>query len=132
MPIFSFDAGLIFDRDVTWFGNSFTQTLEPRVYYLRVPYRNQNDLPIFDTQLPTFDFPSLFRNNAFVGADRQSNANNLTLALTSRLIDTDSGDQLLSASIGQIRYFDPQRVQLPGVPEVDFSGSTTSANSTCA
>jgi LPS-assembly protein len=123
VPIFSFDAGLIFDRDVTWFGNSFTQTLEPRLYYLRVPYRNQNDLPIFDTQLPTFDFPSLFRNNAFVGADRQSNANNLTVALTSRLIDTSSGDQLLSASIGQIRYFDPQRVQLPGVPEVDFSGS---------
>ncbi len=123
VPIFSFDAGLIFDRDVTWFGNSLTQTLEPRLYYLRVPYRNQNDLPIFDTQLPTFDFPSLFRNNAFVGADRQSNANNLTVALTSRLIDTNSGDELLSASVGQIRYFDPQRVQLPGVPEVDFSGS---------
>jgi LPS-assembly protein len=123
VPIFSVDAGLIFDRDVNWFGNAFTQTLEPRVYYLRVPYRNQNDLPIFDTQLPTFDFPSLFRNNAFVGADRQSNANNLTLALTSRLIDTSSGDQLLSASVGQIHYFDPQRVQLPNIPEVDFSGS---------
>jgi len=123
VPIFSLDAGLVFDRDVTWFGNTFTQTLEPRLYYLRVPYRNQNDLPIFDTQLPTFDFPSLFRNNAFVGADRQSNANNLTAALTTRLIDSNSGDQLLSASIGQIRYFDPQRVQLPGVPEVDFSGS---------
>ncbi len=123
VPIFSVDAGLMFDRDVNWFGNAFTQTLEPRVYYLRVPYRNQNDLPIFDTQLPTFDFPSLFRNNAFVGADRQSNANNVTLALTSRLIDTSSGDQLLSASLGQIHYFDPQRVQLPFVPEVDFSGS---------
>ncbi|HEX3897256.1 MAG TPA: LPS assembly protein LptD [Rudaea sp.] len=123
VPIFSVDAGLVFDRDADLFGKAFTQTLEPRIYYLRVPYRNQADLPIFDTQLPTFDFPSLFRNNAFVGADRQSNANNLTLALTSRLIDTSSGDQLLSASIGQIHYFDPQRVQLPFVPEVDFSGS---------
>jgi len=88
-----------------------------------VPYRNQADLPIFDTQLPSFDFPSLFRSNTFVGADRQSNANNLTLALTSRLIDAASGDELLSASIGQIHYFSPQRVQLPGVPEVDYSGS---------
>ena len=123
VPIFSVDAGMIFDRDTDLFGKAFTQTLEPRIYYLRVPNRDQSDLPIFDTQLPSFDFPSLFRNNAFVGADRQSNANNLTLALTSRLIDTDSGDQLLSASLGQIHYFDPQRVQLPYVPEVDFSGS---------
>ena len=122
-PVFDLDAGLIFDRPLTLFGTALTQTLEPRLYYLRVPYRNQADLPIFDTQLPSFDFPSLFRSNAFVGADRQSNANNLTLALTSRLIDAASGDELLSASIGQIHYFSPQRVQLPGVPEVDYSGS---------
>ncbi len=123
VPIFSLDMGMIFDRDASYFGRAFTQTLEPRLYYLRVPYRDQRDLPIFDSQLPSFDFPGLFRSNSFVGADRQSNANNLTLALTSRLIDRDSGDELLSASIGQIRYFDPQRVQLPGRPEVDFSGS---------
>ncbi len=122
-PIFDLDAGLVFERPLTLFGTALTQTLEPRLYYLRVPYRNQADLPIFDTQLPSFDFPSLFRSNNFVGADRQSNANNLTLALTSRLIDTSSGDELLSASIGQIHYFSPQRVQLPGVPEVDYSGS---------
>ena len=123
VPIFDIDAGMVFERPLNLFGNDLTQTLEPRVFYLRVPYRNQNELPIFDTQLPTFDFPSLFRNNTFTGADRQSNANNLTVALTSRLIDSASGDQLLSASIGQIRYFDPQRVHLPGYPEVDFSGS---------
>ena len=122
-PIFSLDAGLIFERPLTLFGTALTQTLEPRLYYLRVPYRDQSGLPIFDTQLPTFDFPSLFRSNSFVGADRQSNANDLTVALTSRLIDAASGDELLSASLGQIRYFDPQRVQLPGEPEVDFSGS---------
>ncbi|MGA9335935.1 MAG: LPS assembly protein LptD [Rudaea sp.] len=123
VPIFNLDAGMIFERPATYFGRSFTQTLEPRLYYLRVPYRDQSDLPIFDTQLPTFDFPSLFRSNTFVGADRQSNANNLTLALTSRLIDSDSGDEILRGSIGQIHYFDAQRVQLPGRPEVDFSGS---------
>lgn len=123
MPIFNLDAGMIFERPAMYFGHAFTQTIEPRVYYLRVPYRDQSDLPLFDTQLPTFDFPSLFRRNSFVGADRQSNANNLTLALTSRLIDSDSGDELLRASIGRIHYFDTQRVQLPGHPEVDFSGS---------
>lgn len=123
VPIFNLDAGLIFERDASYFGHAFTQTLEPRLYYLRVPYRDQSNLPIFDTQLPSFDFPSLFRSNSFVGADRQSNANDLTLALTSRLIEPDTGNELLSASIGQIRYFDPQRVQLPGRPEVDFSGS---------
>jgi len=122
-PIFDLDAGLVFERPLTLFGTALTQTLEPRLYYLRVPYRDQADLPIFDTQLPSFDFPSLFRSNSFVGADRQSNANNLTLALTSRLIDAASGDELLSASIGHIHYFSPQRVQLPGVPEVDYSGS---------
>jgi LPS-assembly protein len=122
-PIFSFDAGLIFERPLTLFGNALTQTLEPRLYYLRVPYRSQDDLPIFDTILPAFDFPSLFRSNSFVGADRQSNANDLTIALTSRLLDAASGDEFLSASIGQIHYFDAQRIQLPGHPEVDFSGS---------
>jgi LPS-assembly protein len=123
VPIFDLDAGLTFERDTSWFGTDFIQTLEPRVFYLRVPYRDQSDLPILDTQLPTFDFPSLFRTNTFVGADRQTNANNLTAALTTRLIRSDSGDQLLSASIGQIHYFDTQRVQLPGHPEVDYSGS---------
>ncbi|MBU6198938.1 MAG: LPS assembly protein LptD [Xanthomonadaceae bacterium] len=122
-PIFDLDAGMVFERPLTLFGTALTQTLEPRLYYLRVPYRNQADLPLFDTQLPSFDFPSLFRSNSFVGADRQSNADNLTLALTSRLIDAGNGDELLSASIGQIHYFSPQRVQLPGVPEVDYSGS---------
>ena len=123
VPIFDIDAGMIFERSANFFGGDFTQTIEPRLFYLRVPYRNQSDLPVFDTQLPTFDFPGLFRSNAFTGADRQSNANNLTLAVTSRLIDNGSGDELLSASLGQIHYFDAQRVRLPGYPEVDYSGS---------
>jgi len=68
---------------LTLFGADLTQTLEPRLYYLRVPYRDQSDLPVFDTVLPALDFPALFRSNSYVGGDRQSNANNLTLALTS-------------------------------------------------
>ncbi|HXS73931.1 MAG TPA: LPS assembly protein LptD [Rhodanobacteraceae bacterium] len=128
VPIFDVDAGLIFERDTNLFGNSYTQTLEPRLYYLRVPYRNQDDLPLFDTQPLTFDFWQLFTTNSFSGADRQENANNLSLALTTRLLD-DNGVEKLSASIGQIRYFDPQRVTLrPGQKISDFSGSNYVGN----
>ncbi len=123
LPIGSVDAGLIFERDLHAFGEDMLQTLEPRVYYLRVPYRDQSDLPIFDTQPISFDFGQLFRQNRYTGADRQIDANNLTLALTSRLIESDSGVERLSASVGQIRYFDDQRVQLPGQATTDYSGS---------
>ncbi|MEI7035821.1 LPS-assembly protein LptD [Fulvimonas yonginensis] len=112
LPIASLDTGLIFDRRTALFGTSYTQTLEPRLYYLYVPYRNQNDLPLFDTRLMSFDYWQLFSPNRFSGADRQMDANNLTAALTTRLLD-DSGVERLSASIGQIHYFSPQRVQLP-------------------
>jgi len=129
-PIFDVDAGLIFERDVHLFGSDYTQTLEPRIYYLRVPYRNQNDLPLFDTQPLTFDFWQLFTTNSFSGADRQMDANNLSLALTTRFLD-DTGVERLSASIGQIRYFDPQKVTLfPGGKAVDYSGSNYVANLT--
>ncbi len=122
LPIFSLDSGLVFERELTLFNTALTQTLEPRVFYLYVPYRNQSTLPVFDTQLPSFDFPSLFRTNAFVGADRQVNANNATVALTSRLLDSNSGDQLLSGSIGQIRYFNDVRVSLPYGPDLNLTG----------
>lgn len=128
VPIFDLDAGLIFERGVNLFGNSYTQTLEPRLYYLRVPYRNQNDLPLFDTQPLTFDFWQLFTSNSFSGTDRQENANNLSLALTTRLLD-DNGVEKVSASIGQIRYFDPQRVQLTPTQQItDYKGSNYVGN----
>ncbi len=122
VPIASLDMGLIFERDANLFGESYTQTLEPRLFYLRVPYRDQDTLPMFDTQLLTFDFPQLFSTNRYTGADRQMDANNLTAAITTRLLETDSGAERLSASLGQIRYFDDQRVQLYGAP-TRYSGS---------
>jgi len=127
VPITSLDTGLVFDRLTTLFGKGYTQTLEPRLYYLYVPYRNQNNLPLFDTNLMSFDYWQLFSPNQYSGADRQMNANNLTAALTTRLLD-DNGVERLSASFGQIRYFNQQRVQLPnsnnttGAP-TDWSGS---------
>ncbi|HET7930288.1 MAG TPA: LPS assembly protein LptD [Rhodanobacteraceae bacterium] len=127
-PIFDVDAGLVFERDVHLFGSDYTQTLEPRLFYLRVPYRNQDELPLFDTQPLTFDFWQLFTTNSFSGADRQQNANNLSAALTTRLLDPD-GVEKLSASIGEIHYFDPQKVTLyPGQVLVDRSGSDYVAN----
>ncbi|MEO9079142.1 MAG: LPS assembly protein LptD, partial [Rhodanobacter sp.] len=127
LPIASLDSGLVFDRSTSLFGTSYTQTLEPRIYYLYVPYRNQDNLPLFDTNVMSFDYWQLFAPNQFSGADRQMNANNLTGALTTRLLD-DQGVERLSASFGQIHYFTPQRVQLPAgqnsvAPVTDWTGS---------
>ena len=122
LPIGSVDAGLIFDKQTSLFGNTYTQTLEPRLYYLYVPYRNQTNLPTFDTNEMSFDFWQLFTTNRFSGADRQMDANNLTAALTTRLLD-DNGVERLSASVGQIKYFSDQKVQMPGVLPTDFSRS---------
>jgi len=122
LPIASVDSGLFFERDTKLFGTSFIQTLEPRLFYLYAPYRNQDQLPNFDTSLPSMDFPSLFRTNAYTGGDRQSDANQATVALTSRLINSDSGDQFLSTSIGQIRYFKTPRVTLPYYTPLAYTG----------
>ena len=123
VPILDLDAGMYFERDTDWFGHSFVQTLEPRLYYLRVPYREQSDIPIFDTQQFTFGYAQLFRTNSFTGADRQTDANQLTAALTTRLLDSADGREWWTASIGQIHYFTPPRVTLPGQAFVDRSGS---------
>lgn len=122
MPIFSLDQGLVFERSTSLFNTNYTQTLEPRLYYLYVPYRNQNNLPLFDTNLMAFDDWMLFAPNQFSGADRQMNANNLTAAVTTRLLD-DGGVERLSATFGQIRYFTPQLVQVPGVNATNWRGS---------
>ncbi len=123
LPIFSLDSGLVFERPVNWFGRDWLQTLEPRLYYLNVPYEDQSQLPVFDTQALTFGVGQLFRTNRFVGADRQGDANQATLAVSSRLLDASDGRERLSATLGQIRYFRDQRVQLPNVPAMDHSAS---------
>ncbi len=112
--ISSLDAGLLFERETSLFGSDYVQTLEPRLYYLRVPYRVQDDLPLFDTQPLSFSWPGLFRQNRYTGADRQSDANQATLAVTTRLLDADDGRERLSASLGRVHYFDPPRVAIPG------------------
>jgi LPS-assembly protein len=113
LPIASLDAGLFFDRDTDIKGERFLHTLEPRLFYLNAPYRDQSDLPLFDTRPFTFSWGQLFRDNRYTGPDRQTDANQLTAALTTRLIRQSDGSEKLSASIGQIFYFDDSLVVAP-------------------
>src|ERR1700678_1334272 len=112
LPYARLDTGLIFEREAGSQGQR-RQTLEPRLVYSYVPYRNQDELPIFDSGLPDFNLTELFRTNRYVGWDRIGDANQLALAVTTRLFDTVSGTQYLSATLGQIRYFSIPRVGLP-------------------
>jgi LPS-assembly protein len=114
-PVLSLDSGLIFERPLQadWLGVAAgTQTLEPRLFYLYVPYRNQDDIPLFDSSVMDRDIDWLFRVNRFTGADRLGDANQLTTALTTRLIDAPSGRERLRASVGQIQYFEDRQVNL--------------------
>lgn len=121
-PVLAIDAGLVFERPV---GERFQQTLEPRAFYLYVPPRDQDDLPVFDTRELTFSFAQLFQTNRFSGADRQADANQLTLALTSRLLENASGRSLIDASVGQILLFEDSETTLPGVASESRSLSAT-------
>jgi LPS-assembly protein len=123
LPYARLDTGLVFERDAGSHGQR-TQTLEPRLVYSYVPYRNQNELPIFDTGLPDLNLTELFRTNRYVGEDRIGDANQVALALTTRLFDTVSGAQYLSATIGQIRYFSIPRVGLPADAFAESTGQT--------
>ena len=98
-------------------------TLEPRLLYLNIPYRDQDDLPLFDTGLPDLNLVQLFRTNRYVGADRVSDANQVSVGVTSRLFDAQNGAQFLAATLGQIYYFETPRVVLPD--ETRRSGDTS-------
>jgi LPS-assembly protein len=114
-PILSLDAGLVFEREASS-GRRLLQTLEPRFRYTWIPFREQSDLPVFDTALPDLNLVQLFRTNRYVGADRLGDANELAMGLTTRLVHADSGQQYLSATIGQRYFFERPRVVLPGEP----------------
>ena len=113
--IASLDTGLVFDRTTA---GGDVQTLEPRLFYLYVPYKNQNELPNFDTGEFTFGYSQLFNTNRFAGADRQGDANQVSLAVTTNHYSGVSGEALWSLSLGQIFYFDDRRVQLGETPSV--------------
>ncbi|MDR1849018.1 MAG: LPS-assembly protein LptD [Zoogloeaceae bacterium] len=124
MPVFSLDTGLTFERETSLLGENWAQTLEPRLYYVNIPYRDQNRFPIFDTGLADFNFGQIFSENRFSGYDRMNNANQLTAALTTRLIDPKNGAEQARLMVGQRTYFSNLEVGLPG--EEDLSRNKTS------
>ncbi|HPP46904.1 MAG TPA: LPS assembly protein LptD, partial [Accumulibacter sp.] len=107
--------GMVFERDTRLFDRDYTQTLEPRLYYLNIPYRNQNQIPVFDTAVADFNFAQIFADNNFAGWDRISNANQLTAAVTSRLVDPTNGREIMRGMLGQRLYFADDQVTLPGI-----------------
>lgn len=114
LPIASLDSGLYFDRATSLLGTNYTNTLEPRLFYTYIPYKDQSKIPIFDTALTDLNQTSLFTENQFSGQDRVNNANSLSMAVTSRLIDADTGIERIAAMIGQRYYFSSNKVFLPG------------------
>ncbi|HRE31448.1 MAG TPA: LPS assembly protein LptD, partial [Candidatus Berkiella sp.] len=112
IPLYNVDSGLFFERSFVYQEALFKQTLEPRLYYLYVPYRNQSFYPNFDSGINNFSYSQLFRDNRFSGHDRISDANQISVSLTSRLLPQEGGRELFRGSIGQIFYFQKRRVSL--------------------
>jgi LPS-assembly protein len=121
VPISSVDTGLVLER--TMARSSRLQTIEPRLLYVNIPFRDQDGLPVFDTITPDFNLVQLYRKNRFLGVDRVGDTEQVSLGVTSRILDVSSGRELMSATIGQTRYFGDRQVALPGVPVDTFETS---------
>ena len=110
LPVASLDAGLTFERTAP--GRGWVQTIEPRALYVHVPFEEQSHLPVFDTVEPTFNFVQLFRRYRYLGTDRIADTDQLSVGVTTRLIDLATGRERLAGTLGQTRYLSPQRVTL--------------------
>lgn len=115
VPIFSTESGVVFERGMNLQGQKLTQTLEPKLYYVYIPTRDQNQLPVFDSGLQDINFATLYSENQFSGADRINDANEVTLGVTSRFLHQDTGSERLRLGLAQRYYFKTQEVTLPGV-----------------
>ncbi|MBC3861017.1 LPS-assembly protein LptD [Undibacterium jejuense] len=109
VPTFSVDSGMVFERQSTLFGRDVTQTLEPRLFYVRTPNVNQDAVPLFDSANVDFNFAQIFSENRFSGQDLVGDSNQITAALVSRYIEMD-GEERLKLAIGQRFYFNSQKV----------------------
>lgn len=118
LPITSIDSGIFLERPMA---NRLRLTLEPRLFYLYIPFEDQSGLPLFDTSVPDFTLSQMFRKNRFNGGDRIGDANQVTAALRSRIINPSTGKEYMRASIGQIYYFDDRKVTESGIPETSKS-----------
>ena len=129
-PTFSLDAGMAFERDNRLFGRSWTQTLEPRMFYVFTPYRNQNYLPNYDSGGNSFNFASLFTENSFGGHDRISDSKLVTLGATSRFIDPETGAEGARFGLAQRFRMQDQLVTLPDDPTAKAGISDVLAGAT--
>ena len=119
VPTFSLDSGLVFERDISYFGARFRQTLEPRAFYVNTPYREQGLLPNYDSGAKDFNFATIYTENAFVGNDRVSDSNLLTLGVSTRLLNPDTGAEAARFGIAQrLRFKNQNVVLLPTDPPV--------------
>lgn len=112
LPILSVDSGMAFERDWSLFGSDYLHTLEPRAFYVYVPYRDQAQLPNYDSAQAAFSFTQMFAENRFFGSDRIGDANHVTLAVTSRLLEQENGMERLKVTLGERFSFSPPRVNL--------------------
>lgn len=119
LPTFSLDSGLVFEREASWFGRGFVQTLEPRAFYTFTPHHDQSMLPVYDTAQTDFNFASIYTENSFGGNDRIADNNLLTLGVTTRLLDPGTGAEAVRLGIAQRYRFSEQTVTMPGVAAVD-------------
>jgi LPS-assembly protein len=125
LPIFTTESGLVFERDTRFAGLPFIQTLEPKIFYVYIPFRDQSRIPNFDSGQQDISFATIFTENQFSGNDRINDANQATVGVTSRLIHPDSGIERLRVALAQRYYFQRQRVTLPGVaPRPDHTASS--------
>ena len=108
-PIFSLDSGVYLDRNINFLNQNYTNTLEPRLFYVYIPYKDQSVLPNFDSGLADLNMQTLFYENQYNGQDRINDANQLTASLTSKFLDKN-GKERLSAIIAQRYYFEDRRV----------------------
>lgn len=122
LPIFSVDSGVVFERDMMLSGQNMLQTIEPKVFYVYIPTRNQNSLPVFDSAQQNTNFATLYTENQFSGSDRINDANQVTTGVTSRFLQSN-GVERLRMGIAQRFYFKSQEVTLPGIAP---RGSNTS------
>ncbi len=115
LPIASLDTGIVLERTA---GSSrgWIQTLEPRVLYVHIPFREQSDLPVFDTIVPDLNLVQLYRTNRFLGVDRIADTDQLSIGITSRILNVSTGKELVTATIGQALYLSDQEVTLPNQP----------------
>ena len=114
LPTFSLDSGLVFERDASFLGRNFRQTLEPRAFYVYTPFRNQNFLPNYDSGANDFNFATIYTENAFGGNDRIADNNLLTLGASTRLLDPETGAEAARFGVAQRLRFKDQLVTLPG------------------